>query len=116
MMRYSVQPRALIIVKGYGLLSLAKNMSKNIGKNISENLSGKYSQKRFDHTKKSAADAFTTALEKAFQKTAKTTGDLLVNKILQQNNSETVTNNDDKEIPKNIYLQKKVRKLLMKYK
>ena len=65
MMRYSVQPRALIIVKGYGLLSLAKNMSKNIGKNIRKNLSGKYSQKHLHHAKKSATDAFTTASEKA---------------------------------------------------
>ena len=113
MMRYSVQPRARIIVKGYGLLSLAKNMSKNLCKNISKNLSGKYSQKLLDHAKKSAADAFTTASEKAIQKIAKTTGDLLVNNILQQNNSETVTNNDDKETPKNIYLQKKDKKLLM---
>ena len=39
MMRYSVQPMDQIFVKGYGLLSFAKN----IGENISKNLSGKYS-------------------------------------------------------------------------
>ena len=35
MMRYSVQPRDQIFVKGYGFLSFAKNMGKNIGKNLS---------------------------------------------------------------------------------
>ena len=42
-MRYSVQPRDRIFVKGYEFLSFPKNISKNIGKNISKNLSGKYS-------------------------------------------------------------------------
>ena len=36
MLRYSVQPRDRIFVKGYGFLSFAKNMVKNIGKNISK--------------------------------------------------------------------------------
>ena len=49
MTRYSVQPKDRIFVKGYGFLSLAKNMGKNIGKSISKNLSGKYSQKHLDH-------------------------------------------------------------------
>ena len=43
MKSYSVQPRDLILVKGYGFLSFAKNMGKSIGKNINKNLSGKYS-------------------------------------------------------------------------
>ena len=50
-MRYSVQPRDRIFVKGYEFLSFAKNMSKNIGKNKSKNLSGKYSHKLLDHAK-----------------------------------------------------------------
>ena len=50
-MRYSVQPKERIFVKGYEFLSFAKNMSKNIGKNKSKNLSGKYSQKLLDHAK-----------------------------------------------------------------
>ena len=36
MMRYLVQLRDRIFVKGYGFLSFAKNMSKNVGKNISK--------------------------------------------------------------------------------
>ena len=57
MTRYSVQPRHRKFVKGNGFLSFAKNMSESIGKNIIKNLSGKYSQKLFDHAKKSATDA-----------------------------------------------------------
>ena len=67
-MRYSVQPRDRIFVKGYGFLSFAKIMVKNIGKNISKNLSGKYSpvilatlQKILNHAKQSGTDAFKTA-------------------------------------------------------
>ena len=40
-MRYSVQPKDQIFVKGYGFLSFAKDIGKIIGKTISKNLSGK---------------------------------------------------------------------------
>ena len=53
MIRYSIQPRNRIFVKGYGFLSFARNM----GKNISKDLSGNYSQKLFNHAKQSATDA-----------------------------------------------------------
>ena len=58
---YSVQPRARIFVKGYGFLSLARNIGKNVGRNINKNLSSKYSQKHLDHFKKSVTDALKTA-------------------------------------------------------
>ena len=61
----SVQPRELIFVKGYGILSFAKNMGKNIGKNIRKNVSGKYSKKHLDHTKKFATDELKTASKRA---------------------------------------------------
>ena len=60
-----------------------------------------------------AKDVFKTALKRSIQKTVKATGILIANKIadkttevpkdLQQNNSETVTNEHDKEIPKERY-------------
>ena len=95
-----------------------------MGKNISKNLSGKCSQKRLDHVKQSATDAFKTNSKRVTQKTAEETGDLIGNKItnkitkvsknLQQNNSETATNeNDKKYLKKDMYLQKKKRKLLV---
>ena len=37
----TVQPRNRIFVKGYELLSFAKNMGKNIGKNKSKTVIGK---------------------------------------------------------------------------
>ena len=102
----------------------AKRMGKNILKNINKNLSGKYSQKLFDHTKKSATDAVKTSSKRVIKKIAEATSYLTGNKITEQipkvskisrqNNSEIVTNEDDKEIPKEKYISpKKDRKLLM---
>ena len=71
-MRYSIEPRDRIYVKGYGFLSFAKNMGKS--------LSNKYGQKRLDSAKKST-DAIEAASKRAIQKTAKATGDLIDNKI-----------------------------------
>ena len=114
MMRYSVQPRDRICLKGYRFLSFAKNMGKNIDKNISKNVSGKYGKKLLDHAKKIATDALKTSSKRVIQKTAKATGDLFGNKITnritkvsknsQQNNSETAANKHDKEIPKEKYV------------
>ena len=70
MIRYSVQPRDRIFVKGYRFLSITKNMAENIGKNISKILSGKYNQKRFDHSKQSAADAIKTNSKKRNSKSS----------------------------------------------
>ena len=72
-MRYWIEPRDRINVKGYGFLSFAKNMGKG--------LSNKYGQKLLDSTKKSQADAIKAAWKKAIQKTAETTGDLIGNTI-----------------------------------
>ena len=67
--RYSIEPRDTIYVKGYGFLSFAKS------------LSNKYGKKLFYNTKKSTMDAITTASKRAIQKTAEATGDLIGNKI-----------------------------------
>ena len=72
-MRYSIEPRDRIHVKGYGFLSFAKNIGKS--------LSNKYGQKLFDSAKKSTTDAIKTASKRAIQKTAEGTGDLNDNKI-----------------------------------
>ena len=71
----------------------------------------KYSQKLLDHPKQSATDALKTTSKRVIQKTAEATGDLIsseiadritkVSKTLPQNNSETITNEHDKEIPNN---------------
>ena len=72
-MRYSIEPRNRIYVKGYGFLSFAKNMGKS--------LSNKYGQKFLDSAKKSTTDALKTASKRAIQKAAEATGDLIGNKV-----------------------------------
>ena len=75
-MRYSIEPRNRIYVKGYGFLSFAKNMGKS--------LSNKYGEKLFDSAKKSTTDAIKTASKRVIQKAAEATGDLIGNKIAYQ--------------------------------
>ena len=76
-------------------------------------------QPKTDPAKQSAADAFKTSSKIAIQKTTEATGDLIghkfVNKISKvsktspQNNSETITNEHDKEIPKERYISPEER-------
>ena len=90
-MRYSIEPRDRIYVKGYGFLSFPKNIGKS--------LSSKYGQKLCDSGKKSTADAIKTASKRAIQKTAEATGDLIGNKIADKITSvskkKSNNNNDD---------------------
>ena len=72
-MRYSIEPRDRIYVKGYGFLSFTKNMGKN--------WRNKYGQKLLDSAKKSTTDAMKTASKTAIQKIAEATCDLIGNKI-----------------------------------
>ena len=91
-MRYLIEPRDRIYVKGYGFLSFAKNMGKS--------LSNKYGQKLLDSAKKSTTDAIKTASKRAIQKTAEATGDLIGNKIADKITSilnKKSSNNDDAE-------------------
>ena len=98
-MRYSIEPRDRIYVKGYGFLSFAKNMGKS--------LSNKYGQKLLDSAKKSTTDAIKTASKRAIQKTAEATGDLIGNKTADKiisvskkpsSNNNNNNNNEDVEI------------------
>ena len=77
-LKYSIEPRNRIYVKGYGFLSFAKNMGKN--------LSNKYGQKLLDNAKESTKDAIKTASIRAIEKTAEATGDLIGN-----NNADKIT-------------------------
>ena len=91
-MRYSIEPRDRICVKGYGFLSFAKNMGKS--------LRNKYGQKLLDSAKSSTTDAIKTASKRAIHKTAETTGDLIGNKI---GDKITIVSNKKsmKELPNN---------------
>ena len=79
-MRYSTEPRDRIYVKGYGFLSLAKNMGTYATK-VTKNLSNQYSQKLLDSTKMSTTDSIKTASKRAIQKAAETSSDLVGSKI-----------------------------------
>ena len=87
-MRYSIEPRNIIYVKGYGFLSFAQNLSKS--------WSSKYGQKLLDSAKKSTTDAIKTASKRAIQKTAEATGDLIGNKIADK---ISVSKKSTKELP-----------------
>ena len=76
-MTYSIEPKDRIYVKGYGILSFSKNMDKI--------LSTEYRQKRFYSGKKSTTDAIKKASKKAIQKSAEASGDLIGNKIADNN-------------------------------
>ena len=57
--RYSIEPRERVYVKGYGFMSFPRSMSNKYGKKL-------------DNTaKKSATDAIETASKKAIQKLQK---------------------------------------------
>ena len=86
-MRYSIEPRGRIYVKGYGFLSFAKNMAKSI--------SNKYEQKPLDSAKKSTTDAIKAASKRAIQKTAEATGDLIGNKIADKKTSVSKKSNNN---------------------
>ena len=123
-MHYSDQPRDQVSVNGYEFLSFVKNMSKNIVKNISKNVIGKYTQ-NFLIMLNIQQQMRLKLVQKNNLKEA--TGDLIGNKIADvvaklyngknakvsknspQNNSETVTNEHDKEIPKERYISPEER-------
>ena len=118
-MRYSLEPRDRIYVKGCGFLSFAKNMGTHANK-VAKSLSNKYSQKPLDSAKTSTTDAIKTASKRAIQKTTEAIGDLIGNKIADKisvsKKSAKELPNEDVEIAtakKVTYLQKKDNKSLM---
>ena len=88
-MRYSIEPRNRIYVKGYGFMSFARSMSN------------KYGKKLVDTAKKSATDAIKAASKRAIQKTTEATGDLIGNKIADKitSISKKKPNNNNVELP-----------------
>ena len=116
-MRYSIEPRDRIYVKGYAFLSFAKNMGKS--------LSNRYGKKLLDRAKKSTTDALKTASKRAIQETAEATGDLIGNKIADRttsvakksndNNNNNNNNNEDVELTthEKIYISPEERKQII---
>ena len=111
---------------------LLKIWVKTSGKNTSKSLSGKYSlgmlairQKLIDHTKQSATDALKTSSKRVIQKTEEAIVILIGNKIANKEAMEVskIYNRIiqrqlqmsmiKKYLKKNMYLQKKDKKLMM---
>ena len=72
-MRYLTEQKFRKYVKGYGFLSFARKFGD------------KYGQKLMITGTKTGIDAAKTASKRVVQKTAKTTGDLISNKIVDSN-------------------------------
>ena len=104
-MRYSIEPKDRIYVKGYGFLSFAKNMGTHATK-VAKNVSNKYSQKLFDSAKKLATDIIKTASKRVIQKTPEATGDLIGNKITDK---KQVFRNLQKNCIQMNYIYKQIR-------
>ena len=81
-MRYSIEPRDRICVKGYGFLSFAKNMGKG--------LSNKFGQNLLDSAKNFTTDVIKTASKRAIQKPAEITS-------ISKKPSKELINNDKTE-------------------
>ena len=88
-MRYSLEPRDRIYVKGYRFMSFARSISN------------KYGQKLADTAKKTCYRCYKLASKRAIQKTAEATGDLVSNKIankitsVSKKKSNNKNNDDD---------------------
>ena len=103
-MRYSIEPKDRTYIKGYGYLFFLKNTDKN--------LSIKYGQKHLDTKKKLATDAHKSSSKRVIQKTAKATGDLTGNKIIEKiakaasenTREDPKTSAQSTEMPKEIFI------------
>ena len=101
-MRYSIERKDRIYVKGYGFLTFAKNIDKT--------LSTKYSQNLLDNVENSTRDAIKTSSRRAIEKTAEATGEATQIQ-LKQKRQNLIREYENKDI----YLQKNDSKLLMSY-
>ena len=120
-MRYSIEPRDTVYVKGYGFLCFAKNMGKS--------LSNKYGQKLLDSAKKATTDAIKTASKRTIQKIAEATGDLIGNKIADKitcvwttlrtkklsnsNNNNDNNNSNNEDVDKKRYISPEERQQII---
>ena len=120
-MRYSIEPKNRIYVKGYGFLSFAKKMGTN--------WSNRYDQKLRDSPKKSTTDAIKSASKRAIKKKPEATGYLIGKKIadkitnFSKNPSKKLNSvelhsqnnkaNDEWKIPKERYVSPEKRQQII---
>ena len=96
-MRYSIEPRERRYVKGYGFLSFARNFNDKYGKSL-----------------RNASKTFAkTAGKEILKETAKAAGDLIGNKIAAKPSKKSHDDEVINGIPKERFLLKKDKNLLM---
>ena len=100
-MRYSIEPRERIYVKGYGFMSFARNFNDKYGKSL-----------------RNASKTFAkTASKEILKETAKAAGDLIGNKIADKITAKpSKKSHDDEvinEIPKERYISPKERQKII---
>ena len=83
-MRYSLEPRDRLYVKGYGFMSFTRSMSN------------KYGKKPLDTAKKSTTDAIKTASKRAIQKTANIDNAKYIDIVMPMYNSIEYSDNYSK--------------------
>ena len=86
-MRYSIEPREIRCVKGYGFMSFARNFVNKYGKKLMNtaiktgtNFNSKYGKQLTDTGIKTGKDFATIAGKKIVHESAESTGDLIGNK------------------------------------
>ena len=125
-MRYSIQPRERRYVKGYGIMSFARNCGNKYGKKLMNtaiktdtNFNSKYGKKLTDTAIKTGKDFATIAGKTIVHKSSEATGDLIGNPIADKitakpskksQNEEMQSNQVNNEIPKERYIPPKERK------
>ena len=103
-MRYSIEPREIRYVKGYGFMSFARNFSDKYSKSLMD--------KGIDVSKKFAK----TAGKRILKETAKATRDLIGNKIADKITSASKKSQSDEvnnEIAKERYISPKERQKII---
>ena len=118
-MRYSIEPRERRYVRGYGLLSFARNLGTHTTK-VAKNVSNKYGEKLSDTAKISSANALKIVGQRAIQKTAAASGDLVGNfiadkiaSISKRPATEPHSNVVSNEIPKERYISPQERQKII---
>ena len=118
-MRYSIEPRERRYVKGYGLLSFARNLGTHTTK-VAKNVSNKYGEKLSDTAKISSANALKIVGQRAIQKTAAASGNLVGNfiadkiaSISKRPATEPHSNVVSNEIPKERYISPQERQKII---
>ena len=128
-MRYSIEPREIRYIKGYGFLSFAKNFGNKYGKKLmntaiktSTNFNSKFGKKLKDTAIKTGKDFATIAGKKIVHKSAQATADLIGNKIADKitakpskisQNEEIQSKEVNNEIPKERYIPPKERQKII---